>query len=330
MPTIAPHAHSPTEDSAFEILFDSDLLNYPDPDIIVRSSDLRELPLRKLYIVESSPVLRELIQAGPSCAVDTEPSSDLESVKMLPIVQLPDRADILSSLFSFVFPVPADLPPKLEQVVELLSVAQKYKMDVVLGRIRSHISIERPTLISKGNALLAFGLARKYGLRQEALQAARLTLGTRITLRDLETKLNSLPGTSFYEIWRYHQKVRQTLEAALRLFASSSVCLDFVRGSCAQGPEQQIPNWLRDYFNSITAHYTQALQVDPIEFHVARAHHVSGYGPLLGFVTNVNREKCLDCARVADGAVRTFCTALAAIIDGSILRVGSLNRARFA
>ncbi|KAI0264115.1 hypothetical protein BC834DRAFT_883653 [Gloeopeniophorella convolvens] len=84
--------HSPMEGLVSEAPL-TEFLTYPDPDVIIRSSDLRELPLRKVYVAESSPVLRELIQAGPS-AVHMETSLTLQSGETLPIIQLPDRAEM--------------------------------------------------------------------------------------------------------------------------------------------------------------------------------------------------------------------------------------------
>jgi hypothetical protein len=64
----------------------------------------------------------------------------------------------------------------VEQTMELLSVAQEYEMGVVLTHIRNHIALQTPSFIREETAFLVYSLAQKYGLRTEALQAAKSTL----------------------------------------------------------------------------------------------------------------------------------------------------------
>lgn len=42
------------------------------------------------------------------------------------------RTTIISSLLTFLFPVPPVLPPTIEETLELLSMAQKYQMATTL------------------------------------------------------------------------------------------------------------------------------------------------------------------------------------------------------
>jgi hypothetical protein len=93
-----------------------------------------------------------------------------------PVVQLPEGHTILSSLLTFVFPVPSVLPPTIEQFLELLSVAQKYEMATTLARIRDCASRRDPSFISAETALRVYSLAWNYGLREETILAARATL----------------------------------------------------------------------------------------------------------------------------------------------------------
>jgi hypothetical protein len=57
--------------------------------------------------------------------------------------------------------------------MELLSVAQKYQMETALTHIREESARHNPLATSKEPALRIYALAQKYGLRPEALQAAR-------------------------------------------------------------------------------------------------------------------------------------------------------------
>ena len=49
--------------------------------------------------------------------------------------------------------------------MELLSVAQMYKMDVVLTHIRNHLARQEPSFIREETAFQLYSVAQKYGLR---------------------------------------------------------------------------------------------------------------------------------------------------------------------
>ena len=59
----------------------------------------------------------------------------MDGETLLPVVQLPESYPIISSLLSFLYPVPPVLPPTIELTLELLSVAQKYQATTALTRI---------------------------------------------------------------------------------------------------------------------------------------------------------------------------------------------------
>ncbi|KAH9174322.1 hypothetical protein EDB89DRAFT_2148919, partial [Lactarius sanguifluus] len=74
-------------------------------------------------------------------SVDCESKDTLLQV---PVVQVTENHTIISSLLTFVFPVSPILPPTIEQIVELLSVAEKYRMTTALIRIRDCASRRDP------------------------------------------------------------------------------------------------------------------------------------------------------------------------------------------
>jgi hypothetical protein len=81
--------------------------------------------------------------------------------------------------------------------MELLSIAQLYKMDIVLTHIRDLIAQQQPPLIRKETAFTVYALAQKHGLRTEALQAARCTLSvSTMDFKDLayKDKLSLMPA----------------------------------------------------------------------------------------------------------------------------------------
>jgi len=116
----------------------------PDADVILCSCDHQEFRVLKLYIIKVSPVLRDLIQSASS-------SHDANTTTSLPSIQLSDTGVTLSSLLTFVLPVPPVIPSTIEETMTLLSAAQKYQMDLVLSHIRTVVesrirrsSVQRP------------------------------------------------------------------------------------------------------------------------------------------------------------------------------------------
>ncbi|KAF8502680.1 hypothetical protein F5888DRAFT_1112402 [Russula emetica] len=148
------------------------LFDYPEADVILRSRDSYEFRVLKIYIVHSSPILGEKVLISPtpqpkptSSTVPAE--SDVVSGLLAnahPVVELPIDGAILFSLLTYIFPIPPVLPSTVEQVMELLSVAQMYRMDVLLTHIRNHIAQQEPPFIREETAFLIYSLSQKHGL----------------------------------------------------------------------------------------------------------------------------------------------------------------------
>jgi hypothetical protein len=198
---------------------DESLENFDDPDadVILCSREHREFRVLKLYVTKVSPVLRELIQSatGPHTAKDTSP---------LPSVQLSDSSATLSSLLTFILPMLPVLPSTLEHIIALLSAAQKYQMESILGRIRGMVALQDPPFIRRETAFSVYSLARMHGLRQEALQAAGPTLTFPFTFEDLEGYLDAIPSSHLHELWKDYQIFRTHLRRILQ-HSEQPVCL---------------------------------------------------------------------------------------------------------
>src|SRR6267142_3834317 len=227
-------------------LFDS----YPDADFILRSSDSHEFSVPKLYIVHSSPVLAKSVRS-PSVSSDgvtshTTTSGESEDESPFDTVQLPYSRVIISSLLTFIFPVSTVLPSTTEEIMELLSAAQKYDMDTVLTRIRDRLSRQDPPFFRAENAFHIFSLAQKYGLHDEARHAARSSLSISMTFDDLDEQLEIMPGSSLYELWKYHRRVRDNLLLDLLKFRMIGVREALKDQRCVK-LSSGIPSWLDEY-----------------------------------------------------------------------------------
>jgi hypothetical protein len=134
------------------------LLDDPNADTALHSCDLQEFRVPKYYLIKDFPVFSELIQ---SAAID---SSTPLYAGAHPYIQLSESGTILSCLLSFILPVPSILPPATEQIMELLSVAQKRQMNSTLAQIRGAVALQDPPFICTETAFHIYSLVQRYGL----------------------------------------------------------------------------------------------------------------------------------------------------------------------
>ena len=221
--------------------------DYPVSDIVLHSCDSHNFHVSKLYIANSSPVLRELILQSVS---DTSGGPSGEEQVPLPVVRLPESGATLHSLLTLIFPVVPILPSTSEEIMELLAVAQKYQMDSILSHIRGNIAEKDPPFLRPETAFYIYFLARKYELHREAVQAARVTLRISMVIEDLGDVLDfpGMIGTYLYDLWKYHERVRADLKSGVSRFRESGLPDDVKRLRC---PSMSYPRWLDQYVQSI-------------------------------------------------------------------------------
>ena len=303
MATITPDSPSPQANpETVESI--NPIFNDPEADVVLRSRDSRTFRVIKLYIIKTSTVLGDLIRA----ASDSETSNGnvARNDERLPEVQLCESGTILSSLLTFIFPVPPVLPSTLEETMELLSVSQKYEMDSVLIHVRSFLSQQDSPFIRPDNAFLAHSLAQRYRLRKEATQAARLTLKITLTIESLEPRF--LQGDSLHELWKYHKAVRAQLLSDLSWpGVAATLKAPLLSSDCSQS------TWIQTYIHSIIENPSL---FDPIEFQMALARHTMGTD---------SEDWCSTCANIPVDAIRAFWTALSAAVHRCMERVSTVD-----
>ena len=145
------------------------------------------------------------------------------------------------------------LPPTMEQILELLSVAQKYEMTTTLTRIRDCLSRRDSSIICAETALHVYSLAWNYGLLEEKILAATETLEIPMTIDAYEDKLDLISIPALCELWDYREQVRDNLSSEFYKGVSNSevfqcltklVCVEISRSS-------KIPLWLDNYLRTI-------------------------------------------------------------------------------
>ena len=291
----APHEAAITSDDLLtNLLFDR-----PGADIILRSQDSYHLRVPKIYIIDTSPILSELIRKT------LDPPGDANSKPTLPVVQLPESGEILRRLLTFIFPVTPLLPSTPEEIMELLYVAQKYQMDTALTHIRGSISQRNSLPTSLEPALHIYALAQKYGLRPEALQFARaILLKQSIIIEDFDDKVDIMAGAALYELWKYYERVREILVLDLTEFRKSCARGTITGLRCTELSSSQIPIWLDQYIESIGI---SPNLFDSAGLQIAMARHVKD---------KANESGC-ECASIPNQTIRKFWEALTPVVYGS-------------
>jgi hypothetical protein len=285
------------------------LFDFPEADVVLRSRDSYDFRVLKIYIVHSSPILGEKVLLFP------DPSANPTESDVPCVVQLPIGGAALFSLLTYIFPVHPELPAAVEHVMELLSVAQMYKMDVVLAQIRNDVAQQEPPFIREETAFLIYSLAQEHGLRSEALEAAQCTLSvSSLTIEGLakDDKLAMMPGTFLHELWKYHQRVQSNRASALDEFRKSNAHTILGDLSCCQPSVTGLPYWLDKYLFDLYTTWVPG-SLDLTDFHMKLTEHIHSMGRKKG--------GCTFCAGIPQTKIRTLWGALTDIIHGSISKV---------
>jgi hypothetical protein len=308
MLTFAPETSSLPSDPVLHP--ENYVFDYPEGDVILRSRDFLEFRVLKIYVIHSSPILsRKVSTSSKTQSADLGPDRNTPS---LPVIELSDSGAVVFSILTFIFPVPPILPTTIEQTMELLSVAQTYKMDVVLTRIRDHIARQDPQFIREDTAFYVYALAQRYGLRTEALQAAQSTLNlSPLTISGLVDKIDMMSGSCLHELWKYHERVKAYLALDLREFRISQARRALGDSTCQSLTASRIPTWLDRYIEDIGE---DPALFDPSEYYRALEKHARE--------DNRGRMNCTSCATMPRKRTRSFLAALATVVHASIAKVG--------
>jgi hypothetical protein len=300
----AHHEPASTSDNPLATL----LFDHPGADTILRSQDSYHFQVSKIYIINSSSILDELIRRSLDSANPGVP---------LPVVQLPEGSEILRCLLTFVFPVTPLLPSTPDEIMELLFVAQKYQMGSVLTYIRDTITPNYLQPTSLETTLRIYSLAQEYGLRTEALQTAQaifLKQSMPVTIENLDNYLDIMPGASLYELWNYHERVQANLASDLTEFRTSGANGTLTGFLCTELSSSQIPSWLDQYISSIE---NAPNLFDLVEFNLTMARHIKN--------RKSNKKVICECASIPSQTIREFWEALASVVDGSFENVSGVD-----
>ena len=214
-----------------------------DADLSIRSSDHVDFHVHKAILGIASVVFEDMFTApGPS------PS---ELGQSNAVVNLTEDSKTLHRVLTLVYPVKPSIPETLEDALSVLATCQKYEMDSTAIRIRSLLRDHVPPLITAQNSFRAYGISRRYHLKEEALVAARLTLECSLNFDECGEDLRFMSGTDLFQLQGYRVECIKVAKDCIpqrisenRKFPSVAVwCYDHFLKRVADRPS---PMWVTD------------------------------------------------------------------------------------
>jgi BTB/POZ domain len=192
------------------------------------STDFR---VHKLFLIKASPVFDRLLSddSSSSDGSNRPPPGDNDDVAArlgithdkrdrddLPVLCLSEDRDTLHRLLTAIYPTDIVYPYTLEAMINTLAAARKYGMSSVLTRFRTYGDHHRVArIVTTKNAFRAYLLAFGEGLKQEALEAARLTLSQPQTIEAYGVSLRQASGPALKALWKHRKVAFQAIEMGI-------------------------------------------------------------------------------------------------------------------
>jgi len=181
-----------------------------DADIVLQSSDSANFRVHKSILASSSQFFKDMLSLP-------QPSSS-ETVDGLPVVRLPEDAQIVRALITVLYPIPSEIPSSYERVLALLGAAQKYDMPAVQRTIRAEVLYNELPAPAPAQAFRAYAIAFSNGLSYETQSAARLTLDYPLTFKTLGDDLPLFVGSALSVLANYRKMYRDSVVSCLQSF----------------------------------------------------------------------------------------------------------------
>src|SRR5712672_1749905 len=120
-------------------------------------------------------------------------------------------------------------------------------MDSTITCIRSFLKDHKPLLFTAQNSFHAYGVARRYHLKEEALVAARLTLERSLDLDECGEDLRFISGADLVKLWRYRAECTKVAKNRIHQLKSSDATVQFMPRHNYE-PRIYWSGWCYDHF----------------------------------------------------------------------------------
>ncbi|KAH9174333.1 hypothetical protein EDB89DRAFT_1884145 [Lactarius sanguifluus] len=184
-------------------------LDLSGADVVVRSSDRVNFPVHKAILASSSPAFGDMF---------SHPLPPNSGTDELPVVNLPEDAELIRSLITILYPIPSEIPASYDRILALLSAAQKYDMGIVQSFIRDEVARRQPPVLVGAQAFHAYAIASSRRLIPEMKVAALLTLDYPMTFEHLGDDLQLFTGQALHELSNFRKSCRDQLVSCFESF----------------------------------------------------------------------------------------------------------------
>ena len=209
-------------------------------DVILQSSDCISFRVHKLNLALSSPFFGDLFSLPQP--------PDGEAIDGLPVVHVPEDAEVLHSLLTLLYPVHYEfvMPTSYEQTFALLAALEKYDIDKVSSTVRGAMVL--PTTEA---AFRAYAIASSKGLIPEMEATARLTLDHPMTFEVMVDVLPMLESSALHDLLGFRERCRLNLLSFFVSFFDGNDSLSETWNICIRKKNPHfgkavIAEWFRD------------------------------------------------------------------------------------
>ena len=201
----------------------------PDADIVLRSGFTSVLApgstescvvatdflVHKLLLIKVSSVFKSLL-SSTSQILDQEIAQAVRhGIKCdtrgnIPVLCLSEDRDTVHRLLTAIYPIDIVYPQTFE-TIKTFAAARKYGMPSVLARFRTYCSRVAP-IVTVENAFCAYVHASNEGMKEEALEAAQMTLSLPQTFETYGSSLCGASGPALLALWKHRRMALQAIK----------------------------------------------------------------------------------------------------------------------
>ena len=183
-----------------------------DANVIIQSCDLVNFPVHRRTLAISSPVFDDMF------SLPQPQPPDKEVIDGLPVVRLPEDAEVLSSLITMLYPIPSMLPNAYDKALMLLAASQKYDMVGVQSHIRAEIQGRVFPPLTQAETFRSYAISSSGGLLSEREESARLTLEFPMTFETICDELPSFQGWALRDLVGFRKRCRDNIVSCFGSF----------------------------------------------------------------------------------------------------------------
>ena len=197
----------PFDDSDADIILRSCLTSVLEPESTETRVVATDFLVHKIFLIKASSVFKSLLSRSSSSSFKTYAEALERGIKRdipLPVLCLSEDRDTVHRLLTAIYPIDIVYPQTFETMMKTFAAARKYGMPSVLALFRTYCSCVAPVVTAE-NSFRAYVFASNEGLKEEALEAAQLSLSLPQTFETYGSSLCNASGPMLLALWKHRE-----------------------------------------------------------------------------------------------------------------------------